>query len=171
MKYFIALLLLLSFGYTQTPEHTTRVKLDITADKAIEGRVNSYISRELRSIGDVVVVDNKYDYEISLVCTEVVNKGGESIGVTFSVYIGRRFKPEHLINYWLNFYPSVDTNFTKSIIIEINTRNVSSPEHHSVIIGNKEDLRTICENIVAIFDSEILEPNRLYQQNLLDEVK
>jgi len=34
-----------------------KVKLDILGDKSIKGQITSYLSRELRSLGDVTIID------------------------------------------------------------------------------------------------------------------
>ena len=49
------------------PGHTIRVKLDVSSQKDVE-IVRSYFSRELRSLGDVELVDEGEVLTLMVVC-------------------------------------------------------------------------------------------------------
>ncbi|HYX40486.1 MAG TPA: hypothetical protein VE821_02250, partial [Pyrinomonadaceae bacterium] len=86
---FVSLYLLIpqaTFSQESQPKFSCRISLDITADDKIKGEISSYISRELRSLGDVVITDADPALKVEIVAIEVHSENS-SIGYAFSVIV------------------------------------------------------------------------------------
>ena len=69
---------------SSTASSKFRVAVIVSGDDSIKSRVKSYLSRELRNLGDVIQTKNNYEYEISVVTMAVRNKNGYKTGVVLS---------------------------------------------------------------------------------------
>lgn len=147
-----------------------KVKVDVSANDNINGEIVSYLSRELRSLGDVIVVDEKPDWTISIVALELTNKGGNNTGVALSILIlSKPHSPliEMGINdlYRLKKINKFEMDSLQQMI-NIDFGLVTEYEGHWLRTGSPDNLRDICNGIVADFDSKYLEPTREYFQKL-----
>ena len=88
---FLLILIMLSNAQAQLQKFQARVKLIITADKNIKGEVTSYLTRELRSLRDVNIVEENADWVVSVITSETKLKGGYKVGVVFSTVILKPF--------------------------------------------------------------------------------
>ena len=125
-----------------------KVKFSFSADKNIGNRVDSYIKRELRSLGDVAIVEKYGDWELDILAMESITKGGNKSGIVVSVAILE--KPRGSI--W-DLIPSKSKD-------EDPLRPDIYITDHWLRMGPQEALKSICEKIVADFDSMHLEPFR-----------
>ena len=57
----------------------TRVSLVVSAEDEVEGRVTSFVSRELRSLGDVVVTDTGADFVVAIVALTLTSVGSQRV--------------------------------------------------------------------------------------------
>ena len=125
--------------------------------------VESYVKRELRSLQDVEILPGEVmrydsDYAISLVVVEPTSEttgqktGDIAIGYTFEA----PFDP------YKNLIPSLRKKFPKIDPIEIAslTGSLTGRIYLGVIADDTEDVKTICERVVAQFDTMILEVRR-----------
>jgi hypothetical protein len=73
-----AVFLLFVFGLTalaDDQEKSIKVRVRVSADDSMKRETLSFLTRELRSLGDVEVVDTAPDYEISVVALETSSRG------------------------------------------------------------------------------------------------
>ena len=93
---FIALCFFTQAAFPQElPElYQPKVKINITADRAIENEMRSYISRELRTLPNVKVVSNDFDWELQIVAIEA-KVSGQNAGVVASVVIWNQWYDKH----------------------------------------------------------------------------
>lgn len=89
----------------ETPKFSTTVTLEISANEdEIKNQVYSYISREIRSLGDVQIlednsnwiVEENTDWVIQVVALQQENKAGLVTGVSISSVILKPILRDHL---------------------------------------------------------------------------
>lgn len=132
-----------------------KVQFSFNADSNIENRVDSYIKRELRSLGDIVIVEQNGDWELDIIVMEATTKGGYKSGIVVSVAILNKILRGSI---WDLIEPDEkDDNPNRTKI------NITD---HWLRIGPEETLKSICEKIVADFDTMHLEPFRKYNKQL-----
>lgn len=188
MKKIICLLVVISVYFTGEPTYAPQDVPDRIPDRKFEVRVNvtcsdditrtlieSYIKRELRSLGDVEIVD-KEDPEriLTLVAIAHTSTSGNKTGDT-SIAVMRTSKFSYLPDI-LNALMDYRQTFEKDLpagehgsrshkMGEIAEDHDSSPAYYypdlSLVVNIKnEDLQNTCKEIVAKFDVKDLEPIR-----------
>lgn len=70
--------------YAQNIKPQFKVKLEVSCNDEIKNEIYSYLSRELRSLGDVVLVDSNEYYTIQIVGMTTKTKDGYNAGITLS---------------------------------------------------------------------------------------
>jgi hypothetical protein len=73
-----------------------KVKVTVQADEGIQNSVSSYLNRELRSLGDVDIVDNNPEWELRVLGGELHSIGGYKSGVVLSTIIITPFRGNFL---------------------------------------------------------------------------
>jgi len=136
-----------------------RVGFFVSADESIKGLIESYMSRELRALGDVTQSKDSYEYNLAVVALKTQSKAGHETGVVLSVSIHQKFD-----NQFISFAFEEDS---KKFGMEWTSGLYYYPEHW-VVVGS--DLKSICLEIIADFDSKILQKRRDSYQKMLDEI-
>lgn len=183
----ISALLIVSFVFISTADsekvkalkalkHSTTVGLDISAHDEIKNQVYSYISRELRSLGDVKLVENDPNWTIQVVAMQIENKLKVKTGVAVSVVIiKRRYVVKTLLYFCENFLEISPQELMekKGIDLEksftILTDSLKDIRGHSLRVGSTEDMQSICQGIVADFDAEHLKEDREVFKKMLED--
>lgn len=145
---------------TGLPPFSARVSVVVSADNNIKPKVESYIDRELRSLGDVVVTDDNPDWILNIVALESKTKGGYESGVVLSVVALKSFDKEAV----MSTVSARNKGWVSDAI-----SNLHEFSSHSLRIGAPEELRSICSGIVADFDTKFLQPQRKYWQTVIDD--
>ncbi len=134
-------------------EYSADVKLVVSGEGTTRDLVQSYLGRELRSLKDVRLVESQPNYLLSVVTMDIHNKGGQKTGIVISVVA----------------LSTVDrSNVTNTLQVKDRaigrwiTENLYGFETHRIQVGAQEEMQKICAEIVALFDSEILEQNRKF---------
>lgn len=141
------------------PPYSTRVQLDLSTDSATEPVIRSYLTRELRTLPGVQIVDEKPYWRISLVVVPTETVGGIKTGYAISTVVLEKFR-EDLLD---NLVPDDAKRVTQLMLSD-----KYSFEAHKLAVIPLERLRDKCAEIVAQFDSERLEPERALWQKLRD---
>ena len=152
----IAFLLSISFTGNQPPQAQTaqkfKVAVYVVCDNAIAKRLmESYIKRELRSLGDVQVVGNSWEnplweYMISLHASEIKYKSGQSTELLAICYKEYDIVPYTRFNgLWLHRYKQFPA-------IHIPTGGIA---YYPI-----DKLDEFCKGTVAEFDTEKLQRDR-----------
>ncbi len=143
------------------PKYSTTVELRITADdEKIKNEVYSYISREVRSLGDVRETnDNDGDWLIWIIAHKVHLATGEYVGFALSTVISRRCymaevfallkKLDALSKKEKSYWPP---NYALSGLYWL--------RHHKIVIGSQSNLQELCQKTIIDFDAEHLRPDR-----------
>lgn len=164
-----------------------KVKVNVSGDKAIKNLVESYIKRELRELSDVSVVESNADWIIKIIALESMNKAGMKVGVVLSTVILKTVVDKDCeitatylakLSYQLDQKlkkvppPAKSEKYGKQIYelsaIRWNLLNIAmclidglyEYKDHKLQVGAPTDLKHICEEIVADFDTTFLEPQR-----------
>lgn len=127
---------------------------DTDSEKSQKNLMRSWIKRELRSLQDVEIVDYVLDratvqYLISITMLEVRYADGSKTGL-FAISLGfrKRIPPSRFNDFWREHY-------TKFPAFEVPGGGVYTSVEAS--------LDKFCKSIVADFDTEYLEPERLFR--------
>jgi len=139
-----------------------RVQVLVSASDSIKGKIESYLSRELRSLGDIVVTDDNPRWILSVVALEAESKGGFKTGVDLSVVILESFNNQYVVN--------VTPEKSKKLV-SVMTSSLYSYTGHWLRVGAPEDLRSMCNGIIADFDSSELKKARDIWQIMIDSQK
>ncbi|MFH6982191.1 hypothetical protein [Marinoscillum luteum] len=164
--------------YSQNKKEFT-LYLSVSADDIIEAQAKSNISRLLREFSDVTITDS-YDcnYELRIIILENHNKSGYQTGYTASInilkpltptdftfpiaqrYTEENRKDEDDFLELFNNKMKIDTSYIfYGIADKIYEKGVYQTVNSFLFVDN--ELRSICERIVAEIDTEILEPDRI----------
>lgn len=158
-----------------TPELKHRVHVDVSSkDDTTKALIESYIKRELRSLGDVEIVDKKDAKYILVLVAIPLTSSGNKTGYT-SIAIMRLSNRIYGFDISLALYDYQNT-FVKDLsleerssrypkIAEIAKEHSSVPTYHYpslILMVNiaDNDLQNTCKEIVAEFDVEVIEPIR-----------
>lgn len=162
----------------ELPKYSTTVKLAIQAEDEIKNEVYSYLSREVRSLGDVKLVEDNPNWIIQVVAIQVKNKLGYKTGVAFSIVIDKR--PILVVPLLLQLFKYASgispQELKEAKVIDLEkaftkvTDGLSDIRDHSLRVGSTEDIQRICQMIVADFDAEHVKKNREMWQKSWDEL-
>lgn len=135
-----------------------RVQVSVEAEsETVTSKIVSYVNRELRSLGDVVVTDNEPRYRIGIVVLEGAfvsgtRTGGIAFSTVFTIPL-KRTGP------WRTLREVLKGQHFELLLIE----SLDDQEllvTHMVNIGATKDLRSMCEELVAAIDSKYFEAVR-----------
>jgi len=142
----------------ESPPHT-RVQVIVDCDdSALKNRIVSFISRELRSLGDVDITDVAPMYKISIVAIAVRLRSGYTAGHAVSTVIS-----SPLVNLDWALSDELTPEAKKSLSEMLAAHE--SLDDHRVFVGNEEALRASLEELIADFDAAELEPTRRFLNN------
>jgi hypothetical protein len=68
----------------ELPKFSASVTISVSANELIEQEVTSYISRELRQLGDVMIVDEGFRWQLGIVALEANLTDGKKSGFVLS---------------------------------------------------------------------------------------
>lgn len=166
MKFLWTLIFLVVFCWpvsaTTIPPFSARVQVFVSADENIQGQIESYLSRELRSLGDVVVTDARPEWILNVGCSELCLQNGYKSGLSLSVVILRPFYNDDIM--------SLVSNKSKRVISTF-ISDLYSFDGHWFFVCNQNNLKSTCSEIIAKFDSSIISQHRVCRQNIIDNQK
>lgn len=136
---------------TNSSQYSAKVKVQVTASDNIKGSVSSYINRELRSLGDVELVEENPEWIINILAMELQTVGGHKSGVAVSTVIINTFNNQ-LLSDW--FQPEF-----KNVGIQVTSGLAWYPDQW-LNVGSSDGLQKLCKGIVADFDTKYLEEDR-----------
>lgn len=157
-KVLVAIVLCCVFSGVSLAEPNIDVKMDINTNNDTEKQVKSYISHALRELGDVTLTDTKPVRSIEIVAMKVTMGDNIHTGYALSVIYS---KPVNLFEMWVYLNEAdVGERIFKGIF-DILT-NINKMEHtsHKLYLCGKDEITKICQQIVAEFDNDELEPIR-----------
>lgn len=148
----VAFTLVITATSQEQPDPRFRVQVSVSADENIKGLITSYINRELRGLRDVEIVYKNPRWLLQVVALEISTKGGYKSGVALSIVVLEQFDNSYLKSLMRETY--------EKNLVDLVTSNLYSVPNHWLRIGSEDDLRSICDGIVADFDTKHLEEAR-----------
>ena len=157
----ICLFLLMSVSFTGAQNNSQSkfiVRCVVNAnEEGIKSEVASYLKRELRSLGDVVITEDvwNYDYKLDVIILQPKYKSSGTKAEQIScAYLGiKRFRVSDLTIKLPKEH--FDTVF------DLTWQLYSYPELFILEVGRERtELKLLCQEIVAEFDTKLLEPDR-----------
>jgi hypothetical protein len=172
VKRFLALLLLITAlptragTYNSAPpivqdKFNCRISVRVSADDIIKSRISSLVQRELRTLGDVSIVDYGAEMEVSIVALVSALKSGRETGYAFSIVVSDLF-PEKFAEMIIKTDLGRDD---RDGILDYLKRQ-KEILHHSLLTGS--DLEQMCKRTAAEVDAEVVESKRKDWQALQD---
>jgi hypothetical protein len=163
IKACVAFLLLCSFPIISLAEDlapfSAKVSVSVTAQDNIKGLIESYIGRELRSLGDIVVSDDNPRWIISILAIEQASRSGQKLGVVMSTAITESFDNGLILD---------KVSADRKEIVSFLTTGLCHVSGHWINTGATDELRLLCDQTVAQFDSSVIKPARTSYQNYKD---
>ncbi len=151
------------------PKFSIRVKLTCSAKDNIRGEVESFLRRELRSLNDVILVDENAGLEINIVAMEQETVSRRKVGIIFSVVVLRPM--EELLKFWVMSEGKMTYDKAKFMDRLKDHFKIYLYKGHYIQTGPVEELKSICQSIVAKLDIDYLEEVRKSHQQFIDYFK
>lgn len=165
----LSVLAVLSFAvHAAEPGNTqfsTRVTLAIAASDSIKDSVTRYFNQELRALKGVQLVNDKPDWEISVVALEIRSTRGYRGGIAISTVVLPHFDNEAMAHWF--------RREVKDVALA-QTSNLWNHPGHYLQVDASDRLQIMCKEIVADFDTRSLEPGRRHfreTQELKEKIK
>ena len=145
---------------------SVRVQVSVQAEnESVTSKIVSYVSRELRSLGDVVVTDHEPKFRLRILAVELFASGTPTGSIAFATVLIKPFKESAQGQTLKVILENKDSEWAfayfkdKDLFIT-----------HWVHNGATKDLRSLCEDPVAKIDSQYIEPERRDWQASRDEL-
>lgn len=138
---------------------TFPVQVTVSSEDSINGLVSSYVKRELRSLRDVEIVYSNPGWELRIIAMETSTISGRKTGVVISTAIMKKFRNQILLDIMNTVISKEEFEKIKEIV-SVLTSDLHDYRGSTLRVGSTDDLRTICNEIVADFDSDHLEAAR-----------
>jgi len=157
------------FNHLKFSKETFRVAVIVSCeDKNLKEYIESHIKRELRAIGDVVIVLDKPQTTINIVA--IKNKiENIDIGYSMAVTIVKTVDLSFLNNFYKPISETV-SEMTPYVFAD----TLQAFETMYILSGPVSELPSQCSELIASFDLEVLETTRQSKQlfnDLLDQTK
>ena len=155
----------------ENASYETEVRVSVTcSDEHTKQSINSYVKRELRSLGGVKIVEQDEQWGIHIIAIKGKSKSGRhlhyAMGYTFTERTSK-YISESVIRTFIEltdiFHKDNIDDLDKWLESPIK-RYISS----ALQVGGTDSLRELCEDLVVDFDTAILEPAK---QEYLDFIK
>ena len=140
---------------------TVHLSISYNADATVKAQIISFFSRELRSLGDVTVVDEKGHYIISAVGVPL-RAGGKTNGFALAiVFLRQPQEAEWATDRWFHDMIGVEQVIPKRLDI-LRALLQHGPEYLDSYLetGPFDSLQNICQKVVALLDTNILDGAR-----------
>ncbi|MDR4497127.1 MAG: hypothetical protein MRK02_04265 [Candidatus Scalindua sp.] len=141
----------------------TEIDMKITAKGNLQYLIQSYIKRELKSLGNVTVYDNTTSYQPRMITSSLYGYGGNCVPdweisiVALEPSIGNRKLGSIILSVTIlrNYETCLDSvNLSALAQFDIDHRLLSKVVEHRLIMVTTNDLQKGCSEIVAKFDGE-----------------
>jgi hypothetical protein len=140
---------------------TVQLSISYRTDGTMKTQITSFLSRELRGLGDVTVVDDNGHYLISVVGLTLV-AGGKTAGFALAtVYLRASQKAEWATDKWFHDMTGVEKiELWRLDVLRELFRHGPEFLDSQLHTGQFSSLQKICQEIVADFDTTILDSAR-----------
>lgn len=143
-----------------------KVKLNVEAEpENIKGSIESYMGRELESLGDVILTDIKPEWEINVMATEITtdNSDNKIIACTAVIFETLNMKKlDSLIDTYLSKLRGIDSSAIDKFYTEIAklVNEYKRMSEHLFFLADTIHIRRLCSEVIANFDEKCLRQKR-----------
>lgn len=133
---------------------STRVEVVVTSDTR-KAEITSFLTRELRQLEGVTIVDDDPEWRVTVVALEVKNINSNAMGYAVSVLITNPWQKEAI-----RFYRDAITDPAAKTTFDYIAPDAEEVMDLWLRTAPLEGLRSLCESIIADFDGQHLEKSR-----------
>ena len=152
---------------TEQQSFSVRVQVSVEADnETVKSKVVSYVNRELRSLSDVVITDTGPQYRLDILVLEGTFVPGTPTGVIALSTVLMKPLKETFRGQALKVL--LENKGSEWFFEYLKDQNLFIS--HWVQTGGTKDLRSLCEELVAVVDSKYFEAARTDWQTSQDEL-
>jgi hypothetical protein len=149
-----------SVAESKVPEaHALSVRIE-TRDDELGNLVNSYVSRELRSLKDVTINESPYSTFVIRCGGLSVEMNGTKLGYAVSLVVTSNRMPLKNIAENKDILNAIDKSFDAQAALRAWCLVTQQFEGQSVFVCSADQLKEHCESFVANFDTKYLNPLR-----------
>ncbi len=169
-------LLVVHFGqvYAQRDDSSINVGVYVRGEEKLNGAIEDYVSKELKSLGNIVVTFYQLDCAIDIVARKLNDgnnngKGSYALSATIVDRVNS-FPITRVIEELDTIVPKIKAQpivikrlkeLSKELVgIALNTAKIKSYQNGFLHIGSVGQLRELCSNIVDDFNKEYLKEKR-----------
>ena len=154
---FLAIVFMMGFIFLNIAEGLEkvliRVRVMVQADADIQSSIESQLKRDLRALGDVILVNENPDFEIRVIAMESMTKEKEKTGIAFATVFLRPYVRSGI--------PEMISSRCKgdpeSNRAAGHLQNSQIYRDHLLQIGSPNDIEQICKDIVYTFKTNVSE--------------
>jgi hypothetical protein len=144
-------------------EKWIKVRVTVSAPDSMKAEALSFLTRELRALGDVEIVDTLPDYQIAVVALELSSRASTvTTGYAVSAIVGSPVKLTMLKNY----LGDDDANRLFKV-----TGGCQQIYGHYLRITSPDRLAKLCESLIAEIDGDTFEGLRKSVRKFEEEVE
>lgn len=132
-------------------EKNTRFKVGVfvEANGTLKNRIESCVKKELQALEDVIVGDDKPDFSLVIVASEIKSKVQKKLGFALSVNTLQSYKPDETLKVLPKEYKE---------LFMIEAADLVYHRGNDLLLTN--DVNATCSEIVSNFDVQTLKPRR-----------
>ena len=160
---FIVLFIIIPTPIEAEP-HQFKVTVIASGDENVKNLVQSYFTRELRSLGDVIIDYDDPSYVLSVLVIEIGSQSGvKGYAISFVEFAPYSLKT---LDSYLKMAGLDPKEERFNALRDSFSNDIYQLRDHIIQTGPPGSLRNICETIVAQFDTLTLEPARKFERDL-----
>ena len=145
------------FQQSSTPQISVQLDFSIT-EQELEDQISSYVRRELRSLGDVIEVDEDPAYELSFLGFIIHTKARHESGFALSVLV---LSPWDITSLYDDCLSETAPSDLKDRFQRFTTYLPPYRiQEHYLRAGSPDDVRSVCQKLVADIDAAVFQPHR-----------
>lgn len=133
-----------------------RIAVEVEAKGQLQEQVSSYVNRELRGLGDVLLVEDKPTIRVKILAIKNTSAdSGQHLGYTLSLVVTRLLDIESLKTIIAGQVKKDDFSLIENYLDERYTLI-----EHYLTVGGPNSLKNLCEEIVTQLDVSAIEIER-----------
>lgn len=152
---------------TQIPPPEFKIKIEVSGDGAVKEKVQSYLSREFRTIPDCKIVDSGESYTVGVVVLPQSLNGVE-FGYILTYWVEAPLNVSKVIQGVIDRNPNMlesDKVMLRMLIgLCEEVTNLSLEPY--LVYGPVSDLKETCNEIVATVDNKLFEASRKWTRTM-----
>ena len=156
------------------PQKWIRVSVAVSAPETMRSETISFLTRELRALGDVEIVEDTPTYRVEVVALETASRAStEPTGYAISAIVTRPVNLTLAKTAFELYGQGVDAEL-RSNLFKITEKTSAGHEQilgHYLRIGPSDGLAKLCEGLIASIDGETFENARKGRQQAIKEIE